>query len=132
MRKCKQCGHEVKKKRHLYCSTECKHYYYGIGFNKLCPFCEEYFTKEYKEQVYCTKKCKQDQKYKKELEKKNINCVKCGRETPVSPQGYHICDDCANKPHIKRDDILDFNETGQDLFVPGVSNEWQGLINPAL
>ena len=69
-----------------------------------CSICNTNFTKQYKNQKYCSKECRKQNKLKKTRiylksysEKHVAECPNCKQQKPLICVNHTICHDCYNK-----------------------------------
>lgn len=132
MRSCKNCGESLESinSSRVFCDESCKNEFYEIGEYKICPFCGENFIKTYKDQKYCTVKCRYGKRDMNRKELVTVSCECCGEITTViKNSNENICEKCKKGENM---DKVPLGRTGSNIFVPGIENEHYGLVNPAL
>ena len=134
MSACKNCGTPLASdSKRNYCDDSCVDQYYGIGEWKVCPVCEGYFVKENKSQKYCGDTCRYIQKRENRKVYITKDCDNCGKSMRLEKDlKENICEECKEEILDENTDKTPLGRTGSDLFVPGVENEWHGLVNPAM
>lgn len=76
---CSYCGKEYKASyvpKVPYCSTECR----KRDNTKVCPVCGKAFMPHRKTQMYCSKKCADEQRHQESSARRTRTCEVCGKE----------------------------------------------------
>jgi len=76
---CSYCGKEYEARyipKIPYCSSECR----KRDNAKVCPICEKSFIPLRKTQIYCSKKCVDEQRHRESVVKRTRTCEVCGKE----------------------------------------------------